>query len=73
MQGIRYVLTGGMAREILLHFGHDCPPGRATTDLDFGVILPDWDAYERLRAVLTATICAIRLAVEHGWYTKQSG
>ncbi len=56
VQGIPYLLTGGMAREILLHYGHDCPPGRATTDLDFGVILPDWNAYDRLRAVLTTTV-----------------
>lgn len=47
-----YLLTGGMAREILLHYGHGCAPGRATTDVDFGVTLPSWEAYEALKQAL---------------------
>lgn len=50
---IPYLLTGGMAREILLHYGHGCAPGRATTDVDFGVTLPSWKAYEELKTALT--------------------
>jgi predicted nucleotidyltransferase len=34
---IPYLLTGGMAREILLYYAHGCASGRATTDVDFGV------------------------------------
>jgi len=52
---IAYLLTGGMAREILLHYGHGCPPGRATKDVDFGVTLSSWKDYEALRSALTDT------------------
>jgi predicted nucleotidyltransferase len=51
-KGIPYLLTGGMAREILLHHGHGCAPGRATTDVDFGVTLASWQDYATLQAAL---------------------
>lgn len=54
-RGFEYLLTGGMAREILLHYGHGCAAGRATTDVDFGVTLPSWEAYEALRSALRDT------------------
>lgn len=54
-RGIDYLLTGGMAREILLHYGHGCAAGRATKDVDFGVTLPCWEAYEALRSALVDT------------------
>ena len=54
-RSIPYLLAGGMAREILLYYGHGCAPGRATTDVDFGVIVPSWEAYEALRQGLTAS------------------
>lgn len=49
MRGLLYLLTGGMAREILLHYGHGCAPGRATTDVDLGVTMASWEAYEALK------------------------
>lgn len=49
MRGLPYLLTGGMAREILLHYGHGCAPGRATTDVDLGVTLASWEAYDALK------------------------
>jgi predicted nucleotidyltransferase len=49
MRGLPYLLTGGMAREILLHYGHGCAPGRATTDVDLGVTMASWEAYEALK------------------------
>ena len=52
LRELPYLLTGGMAREILLHYGHGCAPGRATTDVDFGVTLPSWEAYEALKQAL---------------------
>ena len=52
-RSIPYLLTGAMAREILLYYAHGCPPGRATTDVDFGVTVPSWEAYEALRQGLT--------------------
>lgn len=52
---IPYLLSGAMAREILLHYGHECARGRRTTDLDFGVTVKDWKAYEALKAALVAS------------------
>lgn len=54
-QGITYLLGGAMAREILLHYGHGCARGRETSDMDFGVTLRDWTAYEKLRESLVAS------------------
>ncbi|WP_243294474.1 nucleotidyl transferase AbiEii/AbiGii toxin family protein [Geothrix mesophila] len=52
---IPYLLSGAMAREIVLHYGHECARGRRTTDLDFGVTVKDWKAYEALKAALVAS------------------
>ncbi|MDP1831306.1 MAG: nucleotidyl transferase AbiEii/AbiGii toxin family protein [Geothrix sp.] len=53
-QGVPYLLSGAMAREILLHYGHGCASGRKTTDMDFGVTVRDWEAYEAIKAALVA-------------------
>ena len=52
--GIPYLLSGAMAREILLHYGHGCTSGRKTSDMDFGVTVRDWEAYEAIKAALVA-------------------
>ena len=52
---IPYLLAGGNAREILLVHVHGCNPGRATTDLDFGVLVADWQRFDELKAALEAT------------------
>lgn len=54
-QGIPYLLSGAMAREILLHYGHGCTRGRETSDMDFGVTVADWKAYKALRESLVAS------------------
>lgn len=54
IQGVPYLLSGAMAREILLHHGHGCASGRKTTDLDFGVTVRDWASYEAVKAALVA-------------------
>ena len=54
-RGIDYLLTGGMAREILLYYCHGCATGRATKDVDFGVTLSSWEDYEALRSALVGT------------------
>lgn len=51
-RGIPYLLTGGMAREILLHHGYGCPTGRLTTDVDFGVTLSSWQDFQALKDAL---------------------
>ena len=50
-----WFLTGALAREILLVHIHGCLPGRETLDADFAVSLPDWDAFESLKAAVQAT------------------
>ncbi|GEM_PF-557802 len=52
--GIPYLLTGAMAREILLVHGYGLPPGRATRDVDFGLQVPDWARFQALKTILFA-------------------
>lgn len=54
-QGCDWFLTGALAREILLVHIHGCRPGRKTLDADFALSLPDWSAFEGLKAALEAT------------------
>lgn len=54
-QGIPYLLSGAMAREILLHYGYGCTRGRETSDMDFGVTVGDWKTYKALRESLVAS------------------
>ncbi len=44
-----YYLAGATARDLLLEHAHGINPGRDTTDLDLGIMLADWKAFERLR------------------------
>lgn len=53
--GIPFLLTGAMAREILLVHGYGLPPGRATRDVDFGFQVANWATFETLKARLLAT------------------
>jgi predicted nucleotidyltransferase len=50
-----WFLTGALAREILLVHIYGCLPGRETLDADFAVHLPDWNAFESLKAAVLAT------------------
>ncbi len=54
-KAIPYVLTGGMAREILLHYGYGCAKGRVTNDVDFGVLMASWEGYGELKADLAGS------------------
>jgi len=53
--GIPYLLTGAMAREILLVHVYGLPPGRATRDVDFGFQVADWAMFATLKATLFET------------------
>ncbi len=53
--GSPFMLVGATARDILLQNVHGLTPSRATRDIDFAVALPDWAAYQALRAGLLAT------------------
>jgi predicted nucleotidyltransferase len=52
--GIRYVVVGATARDIVLHYGYGAKIKRATTDVDFGIQVSDWSAFEALKTKLVA-------------------
>jgi predicted nucleotidyltransferase len=49
--GIEFFLMGAAARDLLLLHAHGIE-GRGTEDIDFAVMVGDWDAYESLRDAL---------------------
>lgn len=46
---IPYVVVGASARDIVLHFGHGTKIQRATRDIDFGIQVPNWNAFQSLK------------------------
>ena len=52
---VPFFVVGAMARDIILSLGYGIKIGRATEDIDLGVQVPDWSAYEQLKAHLVAT------------------
>ena len=45
---IEFLVVGAMARDLILESGFGIAAGRATRDIDFGVRVADWQAFERL-------------------------
>lgn len=69
--GAPYLLTGAMAREILLVFVHGLPRGRATRDADFGIQVEDWASFESFRQVLLEGAgFEADPAIQHRLYTR---
>jgi len=52
---IPFFVVGARARDIILEKAYGIPTIRATQDVDFGVKVPDWDAYAKLKEGLIAT------------------
>jgi predicted nucleotidyltransferase len=50
--GIDFYLVGATARDVWLRGVHDLPPKRATSDIDFGIMVADTETYERLKRYL---------------------
>ena len=46
--GCDIFVTGGLARDLWLEFGHKIDIGRKTEDVDFGVECADWATFDRL-------------------------
>lgn len=46
-------VAGAMARDIVLYHLHGFDPERATSDLDFAVMVSNWSQFDRLKATLT--------------------
>jgi predicted nucleotidyltransferase len=53
--GIDFCLTGAAARDLMTRYAHGIEPSRLTEDLDFAVMVRDWEAYGRLRETLIAS------------------
>lgn len=47
--GIAFFLMGAMARDLMLLYAHGIDTGRQTKDVDFSVMVGDWDAFSALR------------------------
>lgn len=64
---ISYVVVGATARDLVLHLGYGADIRRATTDVDFGIEVDSWLAFEKLKqALLTNNFTATR--TEHRLY-----
>ena len=49
---ISYMVVGATARDLVLHYGAGAPIKRATTDIDFGMQVESWEAFEKLKNAL---------------------
>ncbi len=52
--GCEIYVTGALARDLWLEFGHEIDTGRKTEDVDFGIECADWQTFERLAEGLEA-------------------
>jgi len=50
-----FFIVGAMARDILLQHAHGLATIRATSDIDIGVFVPDWDRFLSLKEALVGT------------------
>ncbi len=62
---IPFVLIGAGARLMILDWEHNVLDQRSTEDWDFGVQLPDWNAFQLLRKKLTETGQFLEHGVPH--------
>ena len=44
-----YIVVGATARDLVLHHGHGAEIRRATDDVDFGIEVPNWGAFDVLK------------------------
>jgi predicted nucleotidyltransferase len=50
--GIPSFIVGATARDIVLEYVHKARPGRATSDVDFGIAVETWDQFETFKKAL---------------------
>jgi len=53
--GVKPLLAGAMARDVLLTHAHGVPAARATQDIDLAFAVRDWDGFESLRGALATS------------------
>lgn len=51
--GVDYLVAGATARDLILHHVYGQRIRRRTEDVDIGIAVPDWDAFQRLKNALT--------------------
>jgi len=51
----RLFIVGAQARDFLLQYAYELPVQRATNDIDFGVVVDDWDEFTKLKDKLIAS------------------
>lgn len=54
IRNIPFFLIGAAARDVMLEHLHGLPAQRATKDVDFAVMVNDWQSFQDLRAALLA-------------------
>lgn len=60
---VNFFLMGATARDVMLHHAHGISPTRRTEDVDFAVMVRDWESFAALRAAL----------VTHGDFSERPG
>ncbi len=51
--GISFFVVGATARDMLLKYAYGMDPKRGTVDVDIGIHVQDWDAFDRFKSALT--------------------
>jgi predicted nucleotidyltransferase len=67
---IPFVVVGASARDLVMHHGCQVPLERATQDLDFGIQVPNWDAFYALKEALRKQGFS-PAKVDHRLYSEQ--
>jgi predicted nucleotidyltransferase len=52
---IEFFLMGAAARDLMLRHAHNIEPQRLTEDVDFAVMVRDWESFESLRSALVSS------------------
>lgn len=53
--GLKPLLVGAQARDLLLHYGHGLAIERATSDVDFAIAVEDWSRFSVAKEALVAS------------------
>lgn len=68
---IPFFIVGAFARDLIMQHLHNFPPERATKDIDFAVIVDDWEQYKQLVQHLTKQLGYKKTRQTHRLASKQ--
>ena len=57
---IGWLVAGATGRVLLLEEIYKLPPGRATGDVDYGVMVDSWDHYQALVQLICKDACVVK-------------